>query len=288
VRTREQQISKITVVSILWNVILSGLKISFGFIGQSFALVSDGFHSVSDVLSSIGVLFGIRISSKEADEDHPYGHEKIESLTGLFIGLSLIGTAIFIGYEGVKRLFEEVPIPDRITLWIALCSILVKEGLFWYTKLSGKKLNSVLLEADAWHHRSDALSSIATLIGISLALVGFPIFDPIVSIIISIVIAKVAITIMSNSINQLVDKSCTPEMTRKLFQKIEAVDGVIEVDDLMTRMFGHRIYVDVEIACNPELSLKTSHDIATKVHDVIEHSFEDVKHIHVHVNPYEK
>lgn len=279
----------VSIVSIAVNLGLSLFKLAAGLIAHSSAMVSDAVHSASDVISSIAVIAGINISSHAADSGHQYGHERVEAIFSILLSILLFATGLGIGYHAVLKIFAgsggELEAPGIIALIAAVISIIVKEWMFHYSKRAAKKINSTALMADAWHHRSDALSSIGSFAGILGARLGFPICDPIAGIIICIFIAKAAWDIFYEATNQLIDKSCDEEVCGKLRAIISEQSGVITIDDLKTRLFGSKIYVDVEIGADGNLTLYESHDIAQHVHDSIEREFPNVKHCMVHVNP---
>lgn len=278
---------KVSVVTIVMNVILSLLKIIAGLFGKSMAMVSDAIHSLSDVFSTVIVVIGIKWSKKEADEEHPYGHERLECLATLGLAAMLVFTGGVLVYEAGKTLFlgKEISTPGTIALVAAIISIVVKEGMYWYTLLAARKINSDALKADAWHHRSDAMSSIGSLIGIGGAMLGFEFLDPLAGAVIGIVIFKVAYDIAREAVDKMVDKACDDSTLEKMVASVKEVEGVIDLDLIKTRIFGTRIYVDIEISADEELSLKDSHIIAENVHNTIESEFTDVKHCTVHVNP---
>ncbi|MHB9924160.1 cation diffusion facilitator family transporter [Clostridium botulinum] len=281
--------NKVSNITIVVNIILSFIKILFGIIGHSAATIADGIHSLSDVLSTIAVIIGLKISSKPADKDHPYGHEKLEAVTSKLLATMLFLTALFIGYSGIKVIInKDFSVPSKITIYVAILSIVTKEWMYGYTLKAAKKINSTALEADAWHHRSDSFSSIGTLIGIIGARLKYPILDPIASLVICIFIIKVSIDIYKNSINQLVDHCADEKTINMITEQIKSIKEVERIDELKTRLHGSKLYVDVEIALDYSLSLKKSHSIAEKVHDKIEASNNDIIHCMVHVNPYEE
>ncbi len=285
----EQTATRVTMVSIIGNLLLSAFKLMAGLLAHSGAMVSDAVHSASDVFSSIIVIIGVRVSSRESDKEHPYGHERFECVAAIILSVVLFITGLFIGIQAVQTIFggnyASLVVPGILALVAAIVSILVKEAMYWYTKINAQKIDSSALMADAWHHRSDALSSVGALIGIGGARLGYPILDPIASGIICIFILKAAIDIFLDAIDKMVDHSCdasTEEAIRKCALEQE---GVIQVDFLQTRVFGNRIYVDIEISADGNMSLYDSHNIAETVHDAIESTFAKVKHIMVHVNP---
>ncbi len=282
-------IKKLSRVGILGNVLLAAFKLAAGIFGRSAAMVSDAVHSLSDVFATVIAYIGVRLSQQAEDEDHPYGHERLECVASLILGLILAGTGIGIGYSGIRKLFFErdsIEIPTVLPLVAAVVSIAVKEGMFHYTMHYARKLDSAAFKADAWHHRSDALSSIGSFIGIGLAMLGFPIMDPIASLIICLLIMKVAFDISKDAIVQMLDTSCDQAFEQKLRSFIEKQPGVESIDLLRTRQFSNKVYVDLEISVNGDIPLRDAHDIADSVHSCVEQEFPSVKHIMIHLNPY--
>lgn len=279
--------TRVSTVSIVSNTALTLLKLLVGLLYHSAALVADAVHSASDVFGSLIVLLGVRISTKKADPNHPYGHEKFEAIASIILGNILLVVGILIGVSGVRSILhpETLTIPGRAALIAAAVSIVVKEVLYQYTIRAARKINSVSLRAEAWHHRSDALSSIGSFIGILGARLGVPILDPIASLAICVFIVHVSVSIFRQSIDNLVDKSCGPKETEEMVATIVSVPGVLGIDDIKTRLFGNRIYVDIEISADGSQSLRDAHRIAENVHHAIESTYPDVKHCTVHVNP---
>lgn len=280
---------RVSAVTIVWNVILSIFKLVAGVVGRSGAMISDAVHSASDVFSTIIVILGINIASRQSDDDHQYGHDRLECVAAILLAVVLFATGIGIGIGGINKIIEGTAgkdaIPGMIALIAAVASIVVKEAMFWYTRSAAKKINSGALMADAWHHRSDALSSVGALIGIGGARLGFPILDPIASVVICVFIVKAAYDIFKDAIDKMVDKSCDEETEEKMRQLIEKQKGVLKVDVLRTRLFGAKMYVDIEIAADGNITLREGHEIAQGVHDKVEEEFPLVKHCMVHVNP---
>ena len=280
---------RVSFVTILGNVVLAVFKLLAGILAASSAMVSDAVHSFSDVFSTIIVIIGVKISSRESDASHRYGHERMECMASMGLAAVLFATSLGIGYSGLTKIisrdYSGLATPGLLALIAAIVSIAVKELMYHYTMHAAKKINSSSLKADAWHHRSDALSSVASLIGIGGAMMGLKILDPIVSIIICLVIIKAAFDILKESIDKLVDKSCDEETIRKMEETVLNIDGVLELDDIKTRLFSNKIYVDIEICADGNLTLWDAHSIAENVHDKIEEDFKDVKHCMVHVNP---
>ncbi len=278
--------NKVSVSSIVINSLLSLFKFAAGIFAHSSAMVSDAVHSLSDVLSTFAVMAGVNLAEKSVDREHPYGHERLESVFSQLLATMLFFTGIGIGYTGIKNIINRTyTAPGTLALIAAAVSIIVKEIMYRYTLRAAKKTNSLALRADAWHHRSDALSSVGALIGIGGAMAGFPVCDSVASIVICLFIIKAAWDILTDAINQLVDRSCDDETVKKLLDTVSSQEGVASVDELKTRLFGSKIYVDVEISADGSLTLFEAHRIAHGVHDAIESGFPDVKHCMVHVNP---
>ena len=282
-------IRKLSQVGIWGNVLLAGFKLAAGIIGNSSAMVSDAVHSLSDVFATFVAYLGVRLSMKPEDENHPYGHERIECVASLILGLILAVTGFGIGYTGIQKIIshEDLVIPTMLPLIAAVVSIVVKEAMFWYTMIYAKKLNSSAFKADAWHHRSDALSSVGSFIGIGLAMIGFPIMDPIASLVICLFILKVAYDISRDALDKMLDTSCDKDFEENLRTFIEDQPGVEHIDLLHTRQFGNKIYIDLEIAAQRDISLVEAHEIAESVHNSVENKYPNVKHIMIHVNPVE-
>ena len=274
-------------VGIWLNIALSVFKLLAGLLAHSAAMVSDAVHSASDVFSGLIVMLGLRAASKDADREHPYGHERFECVAALILSLVLAVTAVLIGLSAFRRLSEptQVQTPGVLALIAALVSIAVKEGLFQYTLRVAKRVNSPALMAGAWHHRSDALSSVGALAGIGGAMLGFPAADAAASLVICVFIGKAALDIFLEAIRGMVDRSAGSETEEAILQSVLAVPGVRGVDLLHTRSFGSRVYVEIEIRADGELRLFEAHAIAENVHERVETAFPQVKHIMVHVNP---
>lgn len=292
-KTIEQKtVKQISTVSIFANVLLSIFKFFAGIFGHSEALVSDSVHSLSDVFSTIIVIIGIRIASKAPDRHHQYGHERFESVTAILLAIILASTGIGIGLNGINKIVSQSYLnaqsPTTIALIAALTSIIVKEAMYWYTKIGANKINSGALMADAWHHRSDALSSVGSLIGIIGAQNNIPILDPIATLVICLFILKAAFDIFKDGINKMVDASISNKDIDHIRREVMEVEGVIDIDLLKSRQFGNKCYIDVEIAVQGDLPLIEAHEIAANVHQNIEDKFPNVKHCMVHVNPYKK
>lgn len=285
----EQTAMHVSRVSIIVNLLLSIGKLAAGILAASGAMISDAIHSASDVFSTIIVMVGIKLSSKAADKKHPYGHERIECVAAILLAMVLTVTGYKIGVSGLEKIFsgnyENLEVPGVLALIAAVVSVAVKEWMYWYTRFHAKKIKSSALMADAWHHRSDSLSSIGAFVGILGARLGFPVMDPAASVVICLFILKAAYDIFKDAIDKMLDTSCDPGTEQELRDFVIAQKGVRGIDQLRTRTFGSRIYVDVDIAADGGLSLREAHSIAESVHEGIERNFEQVKHIMVHVNP---
>ena len=276
-------------ITIIFNVLLAAIKIVAGIIGNSKAMMADGVHTLSDVLTTFVVLIGLKISSKEADEQHPYGHEKYESVFAKLLSILLLLTGLFIGYEALKSLIEgNIAKPGRIALVAALVSIVIKEGMYWYTIKIARKIKSLSMEADAWHHRSDAFSSLGTFIGILGARLGLTALDPIAGVVVSILVIKVGVDLYIKSVKELVDESANDEIEKQIRDITCKTQGVKGIKTLKTRVFGNRIYVDLEIFVNSLITVKEGHDISEKVHDNIEKEIDEIKHCMVHIEPFQQ
>lgn len=282
-------IRKLSCVSIAGNIVLTVFKLFAGIWGNSGALVSDAIHSLSDVFTTVIAWIGVKISKQDADEKHQYGHERLECVASLILGTILLITGLGIGKAGIENLLDksylDAEIPAFIALIAAFVSILGKEAMYWYTRYYAKMINSQAFMADAWHHRADAISSIGALIGVSGAMLGYPVMDLLASLFICIFILKVSYDIMGDAFSKLLDTSCGLDYEKKLHDFIAGQENVKSVDMLQSRMFGNKVYVDLEISVDGDISLREAHDIAEHVHTEVEKHFQDIKHIMIHVNP---
>lgn len=281
--------NKVSFVTIIGNILLSVMKLIVGFIAHSNAMISDAIHSASDVFSTFVVIIGIKLASKKADKEHPYGHERLECVAAIVLSMVLFITGLGIGATALKNItsgdYNNIAVPGILALIAAIISIISKEAMYWYTIYNAKKIDSSALMADAWHHRSDAFSSIGALIGIAGARLGFPIMDSIASLIIFVFIIKAAYDIFKDAIDKMVDHACDDDTVNQIRECVMKHEDVLGIDMLQTRIFGNKIYVDLEIATDGSYTLSKAHTIAESVHDDIEKSFPKVKHIMVHVNP---
>lgn len=281
--------NKVSIVTIVGNMALSVFKFTAGVVANSGAMISDAVHSASDVFSTIVVMIGVKLASKESDKEHPYGHERLECVAAIILAMILFFTGVVIGVDATKNIlsghYAELQVPGVLALAAAIVSIIGKEIMFWYTKINAKRIDSGALMADAWHHRSDALSSVGALIGIGGARLGYPVMDSIASLVIFVFIAKAAYDIFMDAVDKMVDHSCDEETERQIYNCVMENEEVKGIDLLQTRIFGNKIYVDVEIKVDGSYTLRKSHEIAEAVHENIEKNFPKIKHIMVHVNP---
>lgn len=285
--TRYDETVKVTTKSIFWNIILTIIKVSGGLIGNSNAMVADGLHSASDIISSLGVLIGNKISKTPDDKEHNYGHEKAETLVSFLLSLLLIYVAIKIGFSAFSSLFnlDSIEIPTFLPLILSIVSIVIKEYQYQITIKVAKKINSPSLKADAWHHRSDALSSIAAFIGIGGSLLGFKVLDPIASVIVAAFVAKVGFDILKVSTNELMDESLGQDEENQIRSIASNTQGVINLGSLKTRKHGSKAYVDLTICVNKDISVFQGHEIATNLEDSIKEKIYIIKGITIHVEP---
>ncbi len=280
---------RVSAVSIAVNALLSLLKLAAGIFARSGAMISDAVHSASDVFSTVVVMIGVTLSGRKPDKEHPYGHERLECVASVLLAVVLAATGIGIGWKGIRTIMhaEEQPltVPGLPALIAAVVSVAVKELMFRYTAAASRRINSGALMADAWHHRSDALSSVGSFAGILGARLGAPVLDPVASVIICVFIEKAAIEIFRDAVDKMIDKACPDELVDNMRAAILSVPGVTGIDEMRTRLFGAKVYVDVEIRMDAEKTLIEAHNTAECVHDTIERDFPNVKHCMVHVNP---
>ena len=288
----EQVANRVSVVTIIANVVLSLVKLAAGLVAHSGAMISDAVHSASDVFSTLVVMIGIKLAARPNDSDHPYGHERLECVAAIVLSVILLMTGLGIGADALGKIlggdYGELQVPGALALAAALLSILVKEAMYWYTRHYARKIDSGALLADAWHHRSDALSSVGALVGILGARMGFPVMDPAASLVIFFFIAKAAWEIFRDAMDKMVDRSWGQDKEEMLRQQVLGHPQVLGIDRLRSRVFGNRIFVDVDIRVDGGYTLQEAHAIAEQVHDQIERQHPKIKHIMVHVNPAEQ
>ena len=285
----EQLALHVSWVTLLWNALLSAAKFFAGAVAHSGAMISDAAHSASDVLSTIVVMTGVHLAAKKPDHEHPYGHDRLECVAALFLAVILLLTGLWIGYDGIYKILRSAAVPlqlpGALALVAAAVSVLVKEIMYRYTRRAAIQIDSGALMADAWHHRSDALSSVGSFIGILGARLGLPFLDPLTSVFICLLILKASMDILKDSINKMIDRACDDDTLDQICTQICLQKGVLGIDRIATRLLGSRIYVEVEIRANGKVPLYLAHQIAHNVHDSVEDRFPKVKHCMVHVNP---
>lgn len=288
----EKVAKKVSLVTIAGNIVLAVMKLLAGIIAHSSAMISDAVHSASDVFSTFVVLIGIKLASKEPDKEHPYGHERLECVAASVLSVVLFITGLGIGLDAFRNIvrgdYASLQSPGMLAMVAAIISIVTKEAMYWYTRINAKRIDSAALMADAWHHRSDAFSSIGALVGIAGARLGFPVMDSIASLVIFLFIVKASVDIFRDAMDKMVDHSCDEETEREIHDFVCGIEKVLGIDLLQTRIFGNKIYVDIEIRADADITLREAHQIAENVHEGIEKNFPKVKHIMVHVNPKEK
>jgi len=279
--------ARVTYVGAAVNVFLTLIKIGFGILGQSASLIADGIHSLSDLISDLLVIIAIKLGSREADHAHPYGHRRFETIATVLLGLGLVIVAGGIAWDAIERLLgaEKLLIPSQDTLGIALVSILANEWLFHYTKGVGEITRSKLLLANAWHHRSDAFSSVVVLFGIGAVLMGYLFADAVAAVIVSLMIAKMGLSLVLESINELVDSSLPEDYVREIRRVIKQTRGVQSIHLLRARRMGEDAYVDAHIVVDSRISVSEGHMIGDIIRDNLKTSFDDVVDVLVHIDP---
>ncbi|MBF0622944.1 MAG: cation transporter [Magnetococcales bacterium] len=277
---------RVTWLSVGFNLFLAGLKIAAGLIGRSSVMVADGIHSLSDLVSDGVVLLALRWAKEPPDREHPSGHGKFETLATLFLALGLSMVALGIAYDAITEMLKDTPpvIPSQIALWGAVLSIAIKEWLYHVTVRVGRHHDSPALIANAWHHRSDAISSIAALIGIAAAMMGFPLMDPMMAIFVALFIGKMGWTFLQTSLQELVEHDLTKPTLERMEQTLLSVPGVISVHQLKGRRLGPDRAVECHIVVNPFLTVSEGHQIARKAEQALKESAPNLRHILTHVD----
>ena len=284
-----KDVNKASFVAIAGNIMLAIAKLAAGIFAHSHAMISDAVHTASDVFNTLIVMAGVKLASKAADDKHPYGHERFECVAAVILSVILVFMGLGIGSEALTHIFDmnysDLTVPGKAALIVAACSIFAKEIMFWYMRHYAKKTDSSALMASAWHNHTDALSSVSSFIGIGFSMLGFPIMDSVASLLISLFILKAAYDIFRDSTGKMVDRSCDGDTVQRMHDIVLQNERVVGVDMLKTRVFGSRIYVDLEISVDEACTLRQAHDIAHQVENNIEMNFRKVKHVMVHVNP---
>ena len=290
---RNQEIYKVTLVGGVVNVVLLLFKFVAGIVGHSAAMVADAVHSLSDFVTDVIVLVFVHISSKPKDKSHDYGHGKYETLAMTLIGVALLIVAIGIIYHGAIEIVawmkgEQLEAPGTLALWAALLSVLLKEGVYQYSMVKARQLNSQVVEANAWHHRSDALSSIGTAIGIGGAIFlgqRWTVLDPIASLVVGAFIVKVAVDLLHRGIDDLMEHSLPRNIEEEMLEIVEEVPGVVYPHDLRTRKIGNHYAIELHILMDGDITLREAHNKASEVEDLLRARYGEHTHVAVHVEP---
>jgi cation diffusion facilitator family transporter len=284
---RYQDIRKVTLVGAVVDLVLGVAKIIVGVIASSQALIADGIHSLSDLATDFLVLFAAKHAHREADDEHPYGHGRIETVATVVLGVSLVAVAIGISYDAVRRLMtpELLLHPGWMALLVAVISVLSKELIYQYTARAARRLRSKMLHANAWHSRSDAISSIIVVIGVVATMLGYPSFDALAAVAVALMVAKIGWDLLWQSLQELIDTALDPERVEAIRETIMAVDGVRTCHMLRTRHSGSDALVDVHIQVDPALSVSEGHQIGEAVRWRLIKTIDDVSDVTVHIDP---
>ncbi len=293
---RKKQIYKVTIVGSFANAILLIMKFIAGFLGNSSAMIADAVHSVSDFVTDLIVLIFVRLSSKPKDCQHAYGHGKFETMATAMIGFALIAVGLGIFWEGAHKIYlvingESIEKPEMIAFYAALISIAIKETLYHYTRHTGKQVKSELVIANAWHHRSDAFSSIGTAVGIGGAVFlgdKWVVLDPIAAVFVSILIIKVAIQLMAPSMNDLLEKSLPEEIQNEILQAVSEVPGINDPHNLRTRRIGNDFAIEIHVRVDPKMTVEEAHFIASEVEKTLRRQYGPNTHVAIHTEPFKK
>lgn len=278
--------NRIIMITIILNVVLTILKVGAGYLGNSTATIADGLHSASDIITSAGVILGMLLASKPKDEKHQYGHEKAESIAGFLLAMALTFTGLKIGYESFRIMVRgNFIVPELYTAFITAISIAIKEYQFRITAAAAKTLNSNAMMGDAWHHRSDALSSVAALLGILGARMGYVFLDPLAGAVVSLIVVKIGIELLLTGIDELMDGALDEEHMNVIYNKIKNIDGIGCVTEIRGRKHGSKAYVDVKICVDPHISVYKGHNIGEEVEELVKTNIENIKDVIVHIDP---
>ena len=292
-KERNQEIYKVTLIGGVVNVVLLLFKFVAGIVGHSAAMVADAVHSLSDFVTDVIVLLFVHISGKPQDKSHDYGHGKYETLAMTLIGIALLVVAVGILYSGATKIYawkngEQLEAPGLLALWAALLSVLLKEGVYQYSMVKARKLNSQVVAANAWHHRSDALSSIGTAVGIGGAIFlgqRWTVLDPIASVVVGAFIVKVAVDLLRDGIGDLMEHSLPDEIEEEMLRMVGELPGVVNPHDLRTRRIGNHYAIELHILMDGDISLREAHNKASEVEDLLRARYGEETHIAVHVEP---
>jgi len=292
---REREIFKVTIVGGIVNVILLIFKFVAGILGQSAAMIADAIHSLSDFATDIVVIVFVKISGKPQDKNHDYGHGKYETLATTLIGAALLAVGIGILVSGIRKISDwlhgaQLDAPGMLAFWAAIVSIVLKELTYQYTVRKGRQLESQAVEANAWHHRSDALSSIGTALGIGGAvLLGnrWTVLDPLASVVVSVFIGKVAFDLLKSGLGELTERSLPDEVENEIITIVDSFEGVVEPHDLRTRRIGNSYAIEMHILMDGNITLHQAHDTADAIEAALKSRFGEKTHIAIHVEPVE-
>ncbi len=278
--------NRVMLITIILNILLTVLKVGIGIIGNSTATIADGLHSASDIITSVGVIVGMFLASRPKDDQHQYGHEKAESIAGFLLAIILVMTGLKIGYDAIRLLFgQSFQIPHILTAWVAGVSIVIKEYQYRITMKAAESLNSNAMRGDAWHHRSDALSSVAVLGGILGARLGFGFLDPLAGAVVSLIVVKIGLGLLKSGIDELMDSAIDGEQMEEIHKEINGLEGVIAINEMRGRKHGSMAYMDIKICVNPLISVYTGHNIGEKVEELVKSKVDNVKDVVVHLDP---
>jgi len=279
-------IRNVTLLGVVINILLAVVKIVFGWIGNSQALIADGLHSLSDLISDAVVLVAAKLSNRKADDKHPYGYARFETVATILIGVLLGAVAIWMSIDAVQHLFQSVLVhPSPLTLAIAVVSILSKEALFQYTIYVAENIQSQMVRANAWHHRSDAISSVIVFVGIVGSMAGLTWLDAVAAIVVSLMIINIGWELGWRGVNQLVDKGLSPETLQRIKHIIKSVDGVRTLHKLRSRYMGEKAFMDVHILVSPFNSVSEGHHIGEIVEMRLINEIEELADVTVHIDP---
>ncbi len=277
--------NRVSAISIAANILLAAVKLSAGLLANSSAMISDSVHSLSDSVSTVIVLIGLRIADVPADPEHPYGHGRAETVAAKLVALLLVFTALGLGYSSLSILLRGTAVsPGSLALVAAVFSIAVKESMYRYVMAQGLRIESNAMQADAWHHRTDALSSVTALLGVLGAMVGFPFLDPAAALVVAAMILKTGVAIYWRSVDELVDRSPSDDILRGIRWEAEQTPGVVHVNEVKARSHGPYVYVDLKICVDPFITVQAGHDIAHETAESLR-ALPRVKDVLVHVNP---
>ena len=293
---REKEIYRVTLAGSVVNLLLLAFKFVAGFVGHSSAMIADAVHSLSDFITDVIVIVFVRIAGKPVDEDHEYGHGKYETLASVIVGIMLAVVGVGLAVNGVEKtiaFFKGEPLesPGMIALVAALLSIFAKEVLYQYTVIRGRKLNSPALVANAWHHRSDAMTSIATLIGIGGAMLlgqRWNVLDPLAAVVVSVFILKAAFCLMKPGVDELLEKSLPDKDKNEIAAIMTATPGVVAFHRLRTRRIGSKVAIDAHVKMDGSLSLRQAHDIASEIERSLKQRFGPDTYIGIHMEPADR